>query len=132
MILMYAKESNRGPILMCGILPDEVAMLKAGRRLFAALADYHKEMPPWTLDINCEIAERKDMAKRHIVISFQRQSLDQFVKQKMFDLPKESLGAPFNFCLFYTENHESVMTNMLAQGIDIEHFEDHRPGRMVN
>lgn len=133
MILMYCDKSDRGPMLMCGILPEEIAMAKSGQRLFVSLEAYSKFMPPWTLSINCGALNPNDKAKQHISVQFQcERALDRFVNQRSSDFPKEMLGSPFNLFLFYTESVEKWVEEVMATGVTIEHFEDHRPGGMVN
>lgn len=133
MIFMYAQESDRGPLLMCGILPEDLAQVKAGQRVFVSLAANDLCMPQWTISVKCGAPDPRDGDECHVAILFESvRALDHFVKQKMTDFPKEVLGSPFNLILFYTESAEKILQDVVTSGIGIERIVDNRPGGMVN
>lgn len=125
MILLYTKQAKDGPLLCVGLLPENIRRMKEGDPIFIRLRDRVPELPDWKLFIGQNCKAKNDDEKL-INCCFHNDSLDRFVQRKMWNLQKEDTLLPFNLMLFYAEDENRFIANLLEGGITIEHFHDQR------
>jgi hypothetical protein len=126
-ILLYTKEAKHGPLLCVGLLPENIRRMKEGDPIFVRLRDRVPELPDWKLFIGHNCKAREDDQKL-INCCFHDNSLDRFVRRRLWDIRKEDSLLPFNLMLFYAEDENKFMADLLEGGINIEHFHDQRGG----
>lgn len=125
MILLYTKDANGGPLLCVGLLPENIRRMKGGEPVFVSLQERDPHLPDWKIFIGQNCKAREDDEKI-INCCFREDSLDRFVVRKMWSLRREDTLLPFNLMLFYAEDENKFMANLLEGGINIEHFQDQR------
>lgn len=125
MILLYTRDSPGGPLLYVGLLPENIRRIKSGEPVFVSLQERDPHLPDWKIFIGQNCKAREDDEKI-INCCFHEDSLDRFVVRKMWNLRKEDTLLPFNLVLFYAEDENQFMANLLQDGINIEHFQDQR------
>jgi len=124
-IIFYAKKPAGLPMLGLGLLPKNIERLKQGQPIFRRLGDDVPELRGWELFIGHNQSAR-DRGTRIITITFHDESINRFVVRQLWEIPAQPPDMPFNITLFYAENEEKLMAELVAGGVKIEHFIDKR------
>lgn len=130
MIQLFSKTARPLPLVMLGLLPENVRRMKAGDPVYINLRHIHEDCPDWTLSISCDgHMQPKDptAAEKHVTINMQGDMLDRFMRGKQLDIPLTCI----TLVLFYTEDEDKFTADLMSSGIQIDCFNDNR-GRMVN
>lgn len=125
MILLYTKDAKDGPLLCVGLLPENIRRMKNREPILVRLRESVPELPDWTIFIghNCQAREGDE---KLINCCFHDDSLDRFVVRKVWNLRKEDTLLPFNLLLFYAEDENNFVAELVEGGVTIEHFHDQR------
>lgn len=133
MIQIFAKEGRQGPTVMLGLLPENVKRIREGKPLIARFREISPELPDYTLSIAVDAhlsPTAETCRENHISVNMHGDALERFLRRKLWEIPlsanpKVNAGA-LTLVLFYTDNEESFIADLLAQGVSIKEFRDDR------